>query len=179
MPASPPLSGELLPHRDLEAGGNADASEGGKAERLTSAKAACRTVGSVHIRGGRRRRRGKSGESEVPREHEHEHGTTAVMKQRQWPIDPTGRTDLRPARGALVVHWRALLAAATITPQRMNGVCELNGSEPGDSQASKRRSVQGPRYSFGVGVRALYRCTRDVVRGALKSWTLFSCILVF
>lgn len=80
MPASPPLSGELLPHRDLEAGGNADAREGGKAERLTSAKAACRTVGSVHIRGGRRRRRGKAGESEVPREHEHEHGTTAVMK---------------------------------------------------------------------------------------------------
>lgn len=118
-------------------------------------------------------------ESEVPREHEHEHGTTAVMKQRQWPIDPTGRTDLRPARGALVVHWRALLAAATATPQRLNGVCELNGSEPGDSQASKRRSVQGPRYSFGVGVRALYRCTRDVVRGALKSWTLFSCILYF
>lgn len=88
MPASPPLSGELLPHRDLEAGGNADASEGGKAERLTSAKAACRM--SVLIRGGRRRRRGKSGESEVPREHEHEHGTTAVMKQRQGPIDPTG-----------------------------------------------------------------------------------------
>lgn len=90
MPASPPLSGEPLPHRDLEAGGNADAREGGKAERLTSAKAACRM--SVLIRGGRRRRRGKSGESEVPREHEHEHehGTTAVMKQRQGPIDPTG-----------------------------------------------------------------------------------------
>lgn len=39
------VSGERPPHRDLGAGGNASASEGGEAEGLTSAKAAC-SVGS-------------------------------------------------------------------------------------------------------------------------------------
>ena len=92
--------------------------------------------------------------SKTPRELEHEHGSVETETRPGRPT-PTGRADLRPARSALVVHWRALLQRQRC----LLTVCELTWPLAVGLGFQCRRAP-----IFGACVHSLYICTRDGVR---------------